>query len=76
MRLPPPLRQLYDGWMTGSEAMGRIMSWILLTVLWVSVFGIYAVCLKIVALFRNREIPATYWHPLKQEGPDSMKNPF
>ncbi len=62
--------------MAGSEAMGRIMSWILLTILWVTVFGIYAICLKIAALFRKEEAPATYWHPLRQEGPDSMKNPF
>jgi hypothetical protein len=76
MRLPTPLRQLSAGWMTGSEAMGRIMSWILLTVLWVVLFGVYAVCLKIAALLRKKETPTTYWHPLVQEGPDAMKNPF
>ncbi len=76
MRLPTPLRQLYKGWMTGSEAMGRIMSWILLTTLWLVVFGIYAICIKIAAVFKGRPSRTTYWHPLIQEGPDSMKNPF
>lgn len=76
MKLPPPLRQLYDGWMIGSEALGRIMSWILLTALWVVGFGIYAIVLKVIVLFRSAKTPVTYWVPLPPEPGDGMIRPF
>ncbi len=76
MKLPPPFRQLYEGWMIGSQALGRIMSWILLTILWITVFGIYAIVLKAIALFKPKTVPATYWHPLEPEPAENMKRPF
>ncbi len=51
MRVPTPLRRLYDAWMVFSKALGRVMSAILLTIFWIVGIGLYAVILKVVALY-------------------------
>lgn len=71
-----PLQKAYDLWMLFSKALGRVMSWILLTILWVVVFGIYAIVLKIIVIFRKQTRPVTYWHDLAIDPPESMRRPF
>ncbi len=61
MRLPPPLRQLYDLWMAFSKVLGKVMSFIILTILWLIGFGIYAIVMKIIALTASKTPKATYW---------------
>ena len=61
MNLPPTLNWLWQGWMAFSKAFGRVMSFIILTILWIVGFGVYAIIAKIIAATR-RVVPAsTYW---------------
>lgn len=55
------LKKLYRAWMAFSHVLGRIMSTILLTILWVFVFGLYAVTLKIMHLCSKKPSKDTYW---------------
>ena len=64
------LKKLYQGWMAFSHILGRIMSTILLTILWVVVFGIYAIVLKIMKLFSKKPSTDTYWIDVSQDSTD------
>lgn len=70
MKLPKPLQLLWDGWMKLSHFIGLIMSSIILTVLWVVVFGMYAVVIKIVKIFGKPPKQTTYWWDVSQEHSD------
>jgi hypothetical protein len=61
MTLPPPLSWLWNGWMAFSKILGRVMSAIILTILWFVGFGMYAMILKIGSLFKQKETLSTYW---------------
>jgi len=61
MKLPPPLNYLWKGWMAFSNVLGMIMSKVILTVMWLAVFSIYGVILKIVMLFKPKKKSDTYW---------------
>ncbi|MBM3228109.1 hypothetical protein FJZ27_04625 [Candidatus Peribacteria bacterium] len=61
MHIPVPLRRLYDLWMRFSQVLGRIMSTILLTILWIFVFGLYAIILKCMRLVSRQSSKETYW---------------
>ncbi len=77
MKLPPPLNWLWAGWMKLSEAMGFVMSRILLTVLWIVAFGLYAVMTRAVMLFQAKKPkPASYWIETEKEHEGSMKYQF
>lgn len=56
--------------MAFSHFLGRIMSTILLTVLWVVVFGIYSIVLKIMRLFTKPPSKDTYWIDVSQDSTD------
>jgi hypothetical protein len=75
MKLPAPLQKAYDVWMHFSHILGRIMSTILLTVLWVVVFGLYAVILKCMKLLRRDTASDTYWIDISKESSD-MRHQF
>ncbi|TSC59480.1 MAG: hypothetical protein Greene041662_456 [Candidatus Peregrinibacteria bacterium Greene0416_62] len=70
MNLPAPLKKIYDAWMSFSHILGRIMSTILLTILWIIVFGLYAIVLKIVKLFSKTPSKDTYWIDVSNESTD------
>jgi len=77
MTLPFPLRQLFRGWMAFSHILGMIMSTIILTILWIVGFGIYAVILKIITLpARFRKEPDSFWIEVKPEPIENMRYPF
>lgn len=76
MQLPPPLNWLWTGWLKLSEAIGFVMSRILLTVLWIVAFGIYAVIQKTIGLFALSVPAQTYWKDCEPDYPESMKHPF
>ena len=52
------------------------MSHIILTLLWIVGFGVYAIVLRIVWLFRSRATPESYWVDPPKDFPDSMKYQF
>lgn len=64
------LRKIYRLWMSLSHILGRIMSTILLSMLWILVFGIYAIILKISGLCSGKHFRETYWIDVSKEKPD------
>ena len=75
MKLPPPLNWLWKGWMLFAETLGKIMSWIILTILWIVGFGIYGIIMKVLMLFKRKEAD-TYWVDPPKEFENSMKYQF
>jgi len=76
MTLPAPLRWLKEGWMAFSHVLGRIMSWIILTIVWIVLFGLYGIIMKVVLLFRSRRTSNTYWVDPLPEVPDALTHQF
>ena len=76
MKLPPPLSWFYDAWMEFSHVLGRIMSTIILTVLWIVGFGTYAVVLKIMRLIRPENATGSTWVDAAPLDADHFKQPF
>lgn len=70
MKIPKALQPIYDGWMAVSHCIGLVMSAMLLSILWLFVFGAYAVILKVVALFGAKKHPTTYWCDVSAEVSD------
>ncbi len=69
MPVPPALRRLYDGWMAFSHALGFVMSKIILTLLWIVGFGLYAIALKVIRLWRPDPNDAPGWIDVPESGP-------
>lgn len=77
MSLPFPLRALWRGWMAFSHVLGMIMSTIILTILWIVGFGIYAIILRIIQIPSFfRKTPETYWIDAKPASVEEMRYPF
>lgn len=76
MKLPFPLNKAYAAWMAFSHALGRVMSTIILSVLWIVGFGLYAMIMKIGHLFRKHTPPQTYWIDCSPERPESFRQSF
>jgi hypothetical protein len=62
--------------MAFSKALGKVMSAIILTILWIIGFGLYGIVLKIIALTRKEEPKASYWVTLEKNPQDNMKYQF
>lgn len=76
-RLPPPVRWMYALWKKFSHYLGMVMSFLILTVLWIVGFGIYAVILKLITLpKRFQSDPDTYWITIEPTTTESMKHQF
>ncbi len=56
--------------MAVSHAIGVVMSSIILTILWILVFGAYGVVLKIPSLFAKKTVPTTFWWDVSGEESD------
>lgn len=76
MNLPPPLSWLWTGWKAFSHAFGRVMSFIILTILWIIGFGAYGIVRKIIGLFGHKEKPSTYWLDTEHSLEDSLSHQF
>jgi hypothetical protein len=70
MRCPKPLLPLWNAWMAFSHAIGMVMSSIILSILWILVFGAYAVCLKIIGLVVRAPVKQSYWHDVSEDHDD------
>ena len=76
-RLPAPIKILYGLWKKFAHVLGVIMSFLILTILWVVGFGVYAIVLKVITLpNRFRSKPNSYWIECEPTTLDSMKNQF
>jgi hypothetical protein len=76
MRLPPPLSWLWEGWKMFSHAFGRVMSFIILTILWIVGFGTYGIVMKVMRLFRSEVATDSYWVDLEPMKEDSLVHQF
>ncbi len=64
-------RTIKRSWMAISRAVGLVMSSILLTVLWVVLFGLYAIVLKCICIFtRKKGTQESFWHAMPEEPGD------
>ena len=76
MNLPPPINWLWILWKRFAEVLGRVMSWFILSVLWILGFGIYAMAFKTLHLVRPPRKTTTYWVDPPKDFPNSMKYQF
>ncbi|MBU0766749.1 hypothetical protein KKF55_03120 [Patescibacteria group bacterium] len=77
MDCPKLLKTLWHAWCTFSNILGRVMSFIILTILWIFVFGVYAVILKILSIPKLwKKPPDTYWVDPLSEVPNGMRHQF
>ena len=89
--MPQPLKKLWKTffkyWMKFAGVLGKINGFIILTVLYVVVFGIYAICHfayvmvhRLVSLFRERVPPqqGSFWieKPYQKETLETMRRQF
>lgn len=61
MRLPRFLQPLWNAWMKVSHGMGIVMSSIILTILWATIFGLYAAVIAVTSAFGNKPSAARWW---------------
>jgi len=77
MTLPLPFRWLWTGWKMFGTAVGKVMSKIILTVLWIVGFGMYGILLKIIRLFvKKAHAPGTYWIDVPPAQPGDLHRQF
>ncbi|MFH0770284.1 MAG: hypothetical protein V1926_02805 [Candidatus Peregrinibacteria bacterium] len=74
--MPALVRILWQGWKNIGHAIGRVLSFILLTIAWVSIIALYAIALKIAKLFRHHPSPATYWVNPPEEVENGLRYQF
>ncbi|MDA1209158.1 MAG: hypothetical protein O2904_03980 [bacterium] len=72
--LPTPLKQIYKVWELFSHVLGMVMSKILLTILWLLVFGPYAIVWKILHLRKKKQ--SSYWIDVDLNAKNDMKYQF
>lgn len=76
-KLPTPIKQIYALWEKFSHILGNIMSFIILTVLWIVGFGTYAIIMKIITLpKRFAAEPDTFWIDANVTTADTMRHQF
>ena len=76
-RLPPPINWLYAGWKKFAHILGIIMSFLILSLFWIFVVGIYALISKLIRLPKMfAKKPETYWIDAEPTTLESMKHQF
>ncbi len=77
MKLPPPLSWLWAAWKLFAEILGKIMSKIILTILWIVGFGTYGIILKCIWVFRRKPpTAASYWIDVPPAPPGDLHHQF
>ncbi|MCA9370749.1 MAG: hypothetical protein KC680_02190 [Candidatus Peregrinibacteria bacterium] len=75
--LPTPIKQIYTLWETFSHYLGIVMSFLMLTVLWIVGFGMYGIILKIISLpKRFTTEPDSFWIDATPSTKESMHHQF
>lgn len=75
--LPQPIKGVYALWKKFSHVLGIIMSFIILTILWIVGFGVYAIVMKVITLPKRLQAdPDSYWIDAEPSTTDSMKHQF
>jgi hypothetical protein len=68
------LRFLYEKWMIICRAIGTVMGAILLTIIWIILFGPYALLFFVIKKRSNNF--STYWHPLLLKSGEGLEHPY
>ncbi len=76
MRLPPPFSWLWSGWMAFSHLLGKVMSFIILTVFWLIGIGIYGIIAKLIKVAKPKKNLQTYWIPSQPQTAEDMQRQF
>jgi hypothetical protein len=76
-KLFPPINWIYALWKKFSHVLGLVMSFLILTILWIVGFGIYSIVLRIITLpKRFSPDPNSYWIDCEPSTAESMKHQF
>ena len=76
-KLPPPISWIYALWKKFSHVLGIIMSFLILTILWIVGFGMYAIVIRVITLpKRFKAEPDSYWIGCEPTTVESMKHQF
>jgi|GEM_PF-3942091 len=70
-----PLRWFWEGWKRAGHAIGIVLSFVVLTMLWIVAFGLYALIMKCGRVFKDTA-PATYWRAVDPDYPESLLHGF
>ncbi len=65
MKFPWWLRRLYDAWMLFEDAIGTVVSTIILTLFWILIVGPYALVWKLTT--KRSESTDSYWIDVSAE---------
>ena len=76
MSLLQLLKKVKDGYLAVSHAIGAVMSRILLTVLWIVVFGIYAILIKCLRIIGVMHPERTGWQSVPTETAEHVHYQF
>ncbi len=63
-------------WLRLNHALGFVLSSILLAVLWVTLFAVYAIALNIIRFFRHPRSAGTYWIDVSENDQRNMCRQF
>jgi heme/copper-type cytochrome/quinol oxidase subunit 2 len=75
--LPQPIKMIYGCWKKFSHILGIIMSFLILSVLWIIGFGIYGIIMKVITLPKKfKAEPNSYWIDCEATTVESMKHQF
>ncbi len=76
-KLPHPINFLYTCWKKFSHLLGIIMSFLILTILWIIGFGTYGIIMNIMTLrARCKPKPDSYWIDVEPSTTESLKHQF
>lgn len=75
MKLPAWLQRAKEVWLKITYPIGFVVSKVILTALWLVVFGLYAVALGIGKLF-SKKTSTPQWHDVPPDFEGSMRRQF
>lgn len=72
-----PVNWIYAAWKKFAHGLGIVMSFLILTILWIVGFGIYAIVMKVITFpKRFKQEPDSYWIDCEPTTIESMKRQF
>jgi len=76
MKLPRLLLFLWNMWLKIGHGTGQIMSTIILTILWIVGFGLYAIFWRIAHLIQKKTSAESFWIDSPESTAQNMHYPF
>lgn len=73
--LPPPISWLFALWKKFAHVLGVVMNTVILSILWIVGFGIYAIIIKMATLCKT-EKQDTFWIDAEVQTDESFSHQF